>query len=150
MAPPLPLPQPDEPDLYIAGPQDVVAFLRACGVPTDSPVQILLGLARAEAAPGAHAVCGAAVRAGRDASRPVDAGQLVDLADELLVGSVLLVTVGTAPGRAPGWAPGRQEVGRFVTLRHRCADAGVVLLDWVVVTARLWWSMREQVIHEAA
>ncbi|MFM8304176.1 MAG: hypothetical protein ACKOA9_07775, partial [Actinomycetota bacterium] len=92
---------PDEPDLVIAGPQDVVAFLRACGVPTDAPVQILLGLARAEAAPTAHAVCGAAVRAGPDATRPVDAAQLVALADELLVGSVILVTVEVAPGRAP-------------------------------------------------
>jgi hypothetical protein len=133
-------------DLVIRGPEDVVSFLRACGVPTDEPAQILLGLTRAEAAPTAHAICGAAVRSGPDAARPVDAGQLVDLADELLVGSVVLATVEARAGRAPG----RPELGRVVSLRRDCADDGIVLLDWIVVTGHLWWSMREQVIHEAA
>lgn len=136
----------DDPSLVIRGPEDVVAFLRACGVPTDEPAQILLGLARAESDPLAHAVCGAAVRSGPDAVRPVDAGQLVDLAEELLVGSVVLVTVDRGGVRAPS----RHEVARFVGLRRDCADEGVVLLDWVVVAERHWWSMRERVIHEAA
>jgi hypothetical protein len=133
-------------DLVIGGPEDVVSFLRACGVPTDEPAQILLGLTRAEAAPTAHAICGAAVRSGPEAARPVDAGQLVDLADELLVGSVVLATVEPRAGSAPG----RYELSRFVSLRRDCADDGVVLLDWIVVAGHLWWSMREQVIHEAA
>lgn len=136
----------DDPSLVIRGPEDVVVFLRACGVPPDEPAQILLGLARAESDPAAHAVCGAAVRSGADAVRPVDADQLVDLAEELLVGSVVLATVDEGGARAPS----RHEIGRFVALRRDCADEGVVLLDWVVLAGRHWWSMRERVIHEAA
>ncbi len=136
----------NEVDLVIRGPEDVVAFLGACGVPTDEPTQVLLGLARADAATTAHAICGAAVRSGPDAARPVDAGQLVDLADALLVGSVVLATVELRTGRAPE----RHELGRFVSLRRDCADDGIVLLDWIVIAGHLWWSMREQVIHEAA
>ena len=142
----MPKSESNEIDLVNRGPEDVVSFLRVCGVPTDEPAQILLGLSRAEAAPSAHAICGAAVRSGPDATRPVDAGQLVDLADELLVGSVVLATVEAGAGRAPG----RHELGRFVSLRRDCADDGIVLLDWIVVAGHLWWSMREQVIHEAA
>lgn len=134
------------PDLVVESPHDVVKFLRACGVPTSEPAHILLGLARSEAPPTAHVICGAAVRVGADAARPIDAGQVVDLADEMLVGSVILVTVESGAGRVPG----RHELRRFVTLRHTCADDGVVLLDWVLLTARHWWSMRERVIHEAA
>ena len=141
--------EPDEPDelqLVVRGPEDVVCFLRACGVPAEEPAQILLGLALTESDPLAHVVCGAAVRSGPDAVRPVDAGQLVDLAEELLVGAVVLATVETGGGQAPS----RHEVARFVGLRRDCADEGVVLLDWIVLTERHWWSMREQVIHEAA
>ena len=136
----------DELHLVVRGPDDVVAFLTACGVPADEPAQILLGLARAESDPLAHAVCGAAVRSGPDAVRPVDASQIVDLAAELLVGAVVLATVERGGARAPS----RHEVARFVTLRRDCADDGVVLLDWVVRAGRHWWSMRERVIHEAA
>ena len=136
----------NEIDLVIRGPEDVVSFLRVCGVPTDEPAQILLGLARAESDPLAHAVCGAAVRSGPDAVRPVDASQIVDLAAELLVGAVVLATVERGGARAPS----RHEVARFVTLRRDCADDGVVLLDWVVRAGRHWWSMRERVIREAA
>lgn len=132
--------------LVVRGPADVVAFLRACGVEGDEPAQIVLGLAVTETDLLAHTVCGAAVRSGPDATRTVDAGQLVDIADELLVGAVVLAT--TAPG--PPHAPERTALARFVALRHACADAGVVLLDWIVCSGHLWWSMRERVIHEAA
>ena len=132
--------------LVVRGPADVVAFLQACGVAGDEPAQIVLGLAVTESDLLAHTVCGAAVRSGPDAARVVDAAQLVDIADELLVGAVVLAT--TRPGAAD--APGRTELGRFVHLRRDCADAGVVLLDWVVLFGDRWWSMREQVIHEAA
>jgi hypothetical protein len=136
----------DDLSLVVRGPEDVVSFLGACGVPADEPAQILLGLARTDADPLAHAVCGAAVRSGPDTVRPVDAGQIVDLAAELLVGAVVLATVECGGARPPS----RHEVARFVTLRHDCADDGVVLLDWIVLTQRHWWSMRERVIHEAA
>lgn len=132
--------------LIVRGPGDVVSFLEACGVPGGEPAQILLGLAVTEADLLAHTVCGAAVRSGPEAERPVDAEQLVDLADELLVGAVVLATVEPAGGRAPG----RSELGRFVALRRACADAGVVLLDWIVLAGHRWWSMREQMTHEAA
>lgn len=132
--------------LLIGGPADVVSFLAACGVPTGEPAQILLGLALAESEPLAHAVCGAAVRVGAGAVPPVGADELVALADELVVGAVVLATVVCGGAHVPT----RHELGRFVELRRACADEGVVLLDWVVVTARHWWSMRERVIHEAA
>lgn len=132
--------------LVVRGPDDVVAFLGACGVPTDEAAQILLGLAVTEADLLAHTICGAAVRSGPDGARPVDAGQLVDLADELLVGAVVLATVEPTPG----FAPGRAELGRFVGIRRECADAGVVFLDWVVLSHGRWWSLRAQVIDHAA
>jgi hypothetical protein len=137
---------PTEPSLIIRGPDDVVAFLAACRVPTDEPAQLLLGLAITEADPLAHVICGAAVRSGPDGERSVDAAQLADLADELLVGAVVLATVEPAVVRGPV----RAALGRFVELRRDCADAGVVLLDWIVVAGPRWWSMREQVIREAA
>lgn len=136
----------DEPTIEIRGPHDVVQFLGACGVPTDEPAQIVLGLALREADLLAHAVCGAAVRSGDDARRRIDAVQLVDLAEELLVGAVVVATVETGGPRGPT----RQELRHFVALRRSCAEAGVVLLDWVVLAGRHWWSMRERVIHEAA
>ena len=136
----------EEVSLVVRGPVDVVSFLRVCGVPAGEPAQILLGLAVTESDRLAHAICGAAVRSGPDGDRPIDAEQLVDLADELLVGAVVLATV--EPG--PGSTPDRRALARFVGLRRDCADAGVVLLDWIVVAGRLWWSMRERVIHEAA
>ncbi|MFA5884222.1 MAG: hypothetical protein WDA60_10265 [Acidimicrobiia bacterium] len=136
----------DDPSLVVRGPEDVVSFLNACGVPADEPAQILLGLALADSDPLTHAVCGAAVRSGPEAVRPVDAVQLVDLAAELLVGAVVLATVECGGARAPS----RHEVARFVALRRDCADEGVVLLDWIVLAGRHWWSMRERVIHEAA
>lgn len=138
--------EPGEPSLVIRGPDDVVAFLEACLVPTDEPAQILLGLAITEADRLAHVICGAAVRSGLAADRPIDAPELVDLADELLVGAVVLATV--EPATVHG--PGRGALGRYVELRRQCADAGVVLLDWIVVAGPSWWSMRERVIHEAA
>lgn len=131
--------------LVVRGPGDVVSFLSACGVRGDERAQILLGLAVAEADLLAHSVCGAAVRSGPDAARGIDAQQLVDLADELLVGALVLATV--EPGAAHG--PGRRELVRYVALRRACADSGVVLLDWVVLAGPCWWSMREQVIREA-
>ncbi len=135
-----------EVSLVVRGPADVVAFLRACGVEGDEPAQIVLGLAVTESDLWAHTVCGAAVRSGPDATRAVDVAQLVDLADELVVGAVVLATAEAGPARAPE----RAALARFVALRRGCADAGVVLLDWVVLSGHLWWSMREQVIHEAA
>lgn len=138
-------------DLVVRGPADVMAFLRACEVRGDEPAQILLGLAITERDPLAHVICGAAVRTGgtargEAAGAVVDVEQLVDLADELLVGAVVLATVEPGPGRGPD----RVALRRFVALRRGCADAGVVLLDWIVVTGAHWWSMREQVIQEAA
>jgi hypothetical protein len=135
-----------EVNMVVRGPGDVASFLQACRVPTDAPAQILLGLAVAEADLLAHTVCGAAVRSGPDAARGIDAQQLVDLADELLMGALVLATV--EPGNAHG--PGRPELVRFVALRRACADSGVALLDWVVLAGPRWWSMREQVIREAA
>lgn len=129
----------------VRGPDDVVAFLETCGVPIDEPVQIVLGLAVAEDDLLAHAVCGAAVRCGPDGDRPIDVRQLVDLADELLVGAVVLATVEPAAG-----PPARSRLARFVGLRRGCADAGVVLLDWVVRAGPDWWSLRERVRDEAA
>ena len=137
---------PAEPSLIIRGPDDVVAFLRACRVPADEPAQILLGLAVTEVDRLAHAICGAAVRSGPDGDRSVDAAQLVDLADELLVGAVVLATVEPAVVQGPA----RAALGRYVELRRDCADAGVVLLDWIVVAGPSWWSIREEVIREAA
>lgn len=139
----------DESLRIIRGPDDVVRFLRASGVTGDDPVQIALGLAPAEPAadgPPGHAVCGAAVRSGTCASRPIDAAQLLDLAAELCVGAVVLATVGGGGARPPS----RHEVTRFVHLRHACAVDGVALVDWVVLTARHWWSLRDRVIREAA
>jgi hypothetical protein len=130
----------------VRGPHDVVAFLRACGVDGDQPAQLLLGLALAEADPSAHVVCGAAVRTGTDANHPIDARHVVDLAEELLVGAVVLATVEPGGTRAPS----RRELERFVLLRRVCADEGVALLDWIVLAGRHWWSLREGVIHEAA
>lgn len=135
-----------DPSLIVRGPEDVVAFLHACGVAGDEPAQIVLGLAVTEADLLAHTVCGAAVRSGVDARRAVDAAQLVDLAEELLVGAVVLATI--EPGAAR--PPSRADVRRFVGLRRRCADAGVALLDWVVVAEGHWWSLRQRIIHEAA
>jgi hypothetical protein len=34
--------------------------------------------------------------------------------------------------------------------RRACADEGVVLLDWIVVTGHHWCSLRDQVIREVA
>jgi hypothetical protein len=114
----------------IRGPQDVVAFLRACEVPTPIRSQIVLGLACTEADPDKHGLCGAAVRSGEDAERDHRRDQLVSIAAELVVCSLVMATV--EPGTAAD--PERDEVEQFVTLRRACADDGVVLLDWIVVT----------------
>lgn len=131
----------------IRGPDDVVACLRAGEIPTTEPAQILFGLAVCESDPPAHRICGVAVRSGVDAVRhPIDHRQLADLAAELSVCAVVVVSIEC---REAG-VPDRRELRRFVQLRHRCAGEGVVLLDWIVVTHRHWWSMRERVLHEAA
>jgi DNA repair protein RadC len=137
---------PDGASTRIRGPEDVVAFLRCCEVATDVSAQIVLGLALSEDDPRAHVVCGAAVRTGTDARRAIDRAQLVDLAEELMVCAVVIATVG-AEGSQP---PSRADIRRFATLRRRCADDGVALLDWLMITAGHWWSLRERVIHEAA
>jgi len=136
----------DELITIIHGPDDVVGFLRGCEVPTTDAAQIVLGLALTDSGPPAHTVCGAAVRSGEAAARAIDVTQLVDLAEELVVSSLVIATVEPGPPRMPS----RAEVGRFVTLRCGCADEGVVLLDWVVLAGRHWWSLREQIVHEAA
>jgi len=136
----------DPSDLVITGPSDVVAFLRACGAVGRDRAEILLGLALTETDPLAHVVCGAAIRTGADCERPIDHRQLVDLADELVVGALVLAAVTPNAPRPPS----RSEIERFVSLRRGCADEGVAMLDWIVVTERHWWSMRERVIHEAA
>ena len=130
----------------IRGPQDVVAFLRACEVPTADRSQIVLGLACTEAEPDKHGLCGAAVRSGDDAERIIDCEQLVSIAAELVVCSLVVATVEPGTPRIPS----RNEVEQFVTLRRACADEGVVLLDWIVVTGHHWCSLRDQVIREAA
>jgi len=130
----------------IRGPQDVVAFLRACEVPTADRSQIVLGLACTEADPDKHGLCGAAVRSGDDAERIIDCEQLVSIAAELVVCSLVVATVEPGTPRIPS----RHEVEQFVTLRRACADEGVVLLDWIVVTGHHWCSLRDQVIREAA
>ena len=139
-------PEDDEVGADIRGPQDVVAFLRACDVPTGDRSQIVLGLACTEAEPDKHGLCGAAVRSGEDAEREIDAEQLVSIATELVVCSLVIATVEPGAPRVPR----RDEVERFVTLRRCCADDGVVLLDWIVVTGHHWCSLRDQVIREAA
>jgi hypothetical protein len=136
----------DEPGSNIRGPEDVVAFLRACDVPTMDRSQIVLGLACTEEDPDTHGLCGAAVRSGADAEREIDCDQLVALAEELVVCSLVVTTI--EPGTPA--VPTRTEVERFVTLRRACADEGVVLLDWIVVTGHHWCSLRDQVIREAA
>jgi hypothetical protein len=136
----------EEPGSDIRGPEDVVAFLRACDVPTTDRAQIVLGLACTEEDPDTHGLCGAAVRSGDDADRIIDCDQLVALAEELVVCSLVVSTI--EPG-APT-VPSRAEVEQFVTLRRACADEGVVLLDWIVVTGHHWCSLRDQVIREAA
>lgn len=132
--------------LVVRGPADVVSFLSACGVPGDEPTQIVLGLAVTEADLLSHTVCGAAVRTGPAADGPVDPEHVIAIADELVVGAVVLATVD--PAASP--APGRPELARFVALRRACADSGVVLLDWIVLHRHRWWSLREQVLREAA
>jgi hypothetical protein len=136
----------DEPGANIRGPQDVVAFLRACEVPTEDRSQIVLGLACTEDDPDRHGLCGAAVRSGADAEREVDCDQLVALAEELVVCSLVVAAI--EPGSPK--VPSRAEVAQFVTLRRACADEGVVLLDWIVVTGHHWCSLRDQLIREAA
>jgi len=130
----------------IRGPHDVVAFLRACEVPTDGRSQIVLGLACTEAEPDKHGLCGAAVRSGEEAERVIDCDQLISIAAELVVCSLVVATVEPGTPRVPT----RTEVERFVTLRRACSDEGVVLLDWIVVTGHHWCSLRDQVIREAA
>lgn len=130
----------------ICGPEDVVAFLRACEVPTTDRAQIVLGLALTEADPLAHVVCGAAVRSGPEAEPRLDAAQLVALAEELVVCALVIATVEPDGPRLPT----RSDAQRFVRLRRTCADDGVVLLDWVVINGNHWYSFREQIIHEAA
>ena len=136
----------DELGSNIRGPQDVVAFLRACEVPTEDRSQIVLGLACTEAEPDQHGLCGAAVRSGTDADREIDCEQLVALAEELVVCSLVIATI--EPG-APK-VPKRTEVEQFVTLRRACADEGVVLLAGSVGPGHHWCSLRDQVIREAA
>jgi DNA repair protein RadC len=136
----------DELGSNIRGPQDVVAFLRACEVPTEDRSQIVLGLACTEREPDQHGLCGAAVRSGSDAEREIDCDQLVALAEELIVCSLVVATIEPGAPRVPS----RAEVEQFVTLRRACADEGVVLLDWIVVTGHHWCSLRDQVIREAA
>jgi RadC-like JAB domain len=130
----------------IYGPEDVVAFLRACEVPTTDRAQIVLGLTLTEAEPLAHVVCGAAVRSGAEAEQILDASQLIALAEELVVCALVIATVEPDGPRLPA----RSDTQRFVRLRRTCADDGVVLLDWVVVNGNHWYSFREQIIHEAA
>jgi len=103
----------------IRGPDDVVAFLRACEVPTDDRSQIVLGLACTEAEPDKHGLCGAAVRSGEDAARVIDADQLVSIAAELVVCSLVIATVEPGTPRIPT----RDEVEQFVMLRRACAEA---------------------------
>lgn len=136
----------DELGSDIRGPQDVVAFLRACEVPTEDRSQIVLGLTCTEGRPDQHGLCGAAVRSGAAAERGIDCDQLVALAEELVVCSLVVAAI--EPGTPK--VPSRAEVERFVTLRLACADEGVVLLDWIVVTGHHWCSLRDQVIREAA
>ena len=85
----------------IRGPHDVVAFLRACDVPTDDRSQIVLGLACSDAEPDKHGLCGAAVRSGEDAERDIDAEQLVSIAAELVVCSLVIATVEPGAPRLP-------------------------------------------------
>ena len=139
-------PTSDDVGTDIRGPDDVVAFLRACEVPTDDRSQIVLGLACTEAEPDKHGLCGAAVRSGEDAARVIDTEQLVSIAAELLVCSLVIATVEPGAPRIPT----RHEVEQFVALRRTCADEGVVLLDWIVVTGHHWCSLRDQLIREAA
>ena len=136
----------EEPGSNVRGPEDVVAFLRACDVPTTDRSQIVLGLACTEDDPHTHGLCGAAVRSGTDAERIIDCDQLVALAEELIVCSLVIATI--EPGTPT--VPTRRAVEQFVTLRRACADEGVVLLDWIVVTGHHWCSLRDQVIREAA
>src|SRR5262245_28278633 len=96
----------EEPGSNIRGPEDVVAFLRACDVPTIDRAQIVLGLACTEEDPDTHGLCGAAVRSGDDADRVIDCDQLVALAEELVVCSLVVTTI--EPG-APS-VPSRSEV----------------------------------------
>ena len=139
-------PIPEEVGTDIRGPHDVVAFLRACEVPTDDRSQIVLGLACTEAEPDKHGLCGAAVRSGEDAERVIDCDQLLSIAAELVVCSLVVAAVEPGTPRIPT----RAEVEQFVTLRRACSDEGVVLLDWIVVTGHHWCSLRDQVIREAA
>lgn len=136
----------DELGSDIRGPQDIVAFLRACDVPTEDRSQIVLGLACTEGDPDRHGLCGAAVRSGADAERSIDCDQLVALAEELVVCSLVVAAI--EPGTPS--VPSRADVEQFVALRRACAEEGVVLLDWIVVTGHHWCSLRDQVIREAA
>lgn len=146
------MPRPTDPtgptDLVVTGPLDVVGLVRACGAP--GPCEVVLGLVLAEAVPGAHVVCAAAVRhpdarPGRAPGPDVDADQLADLAGEMVVGAVVLVDVG--PDHR---APTRTDVRRFVALRHRCARRDVSLVDRVRISPTAWWSLREAVLRDGS
>ena len=139
-------PESNEVDLVIRGPEDVVSFLH----------DVRCADRRAGADP-------ARPHPGRGrAHRPRDLRCRGAIRDPRRSARSTRVSSSTSPtscwwGRS-SWppsspAPGRARAlraGRFVSLRRDCADDGVVLLDWIVVAGHLWWSMREQVIHEAA
>ena len=126
-------------DGAIYGPADVVAFVRAwCASLPDTGRQLVLGVDRA------HRLAGLAVRP--DDGRAVGASELGLLAEELGVGSVVLVSAMVGPPRRPG----RRELRDYVRLRHAAAREGVAVLDWVITSSQHWCSLRDGVLREAA
>ncbi len=116
----------------LRGPDDVVRFLRA---PLGSGFVGLLVLGM-----GVDGwATGAAVMPRRLAHAAVGVAELTSCAFDLVTDR--LVTVwGVAAGHP---VPSALEVEAAIALSHRCAAAGLVLVDSVVISGHRWWSCRE-------
>ena len=123
-------PMSEEVSTDIRGPHDVVAFLRACEVPTDRPVPD-------RARPRVHrsrSRQARAVRRRRPQRRRRRAAPSTATSSSRSPRSSWCAR-SSSPRSSPARPaiPTRDDVEQFVTLRRACADEGVVLLDWIVV-----------------
>ena len=116
--------------LRVRGPAAASALLRALVCDTHHDGEFVLALDDRDD------FVGYASRDCRQEWPPLDAGQLVDIADELRATAVVLVTFVHDERLSPTEA----DVARLEGLRLECADEGVCLLDHLLFSGHHWRS----------
>jgi hypothetical protein len=118
-------------------PSDAVALVRA--VLTDHPEptgELVIGL------DVERRLTGLGVRPAPDEHSPVDAGQLVALAQELDAQALVLVSLLADEHELMAEA----DADGFLALGRACLTDGVLLLDHVLVAGSTWWSLWDEVV----